>query len=93
MFHPFRSRLRDLRRRLTNSTRNQPTRFEERPARPVDVDGPTEWRIALPVQSPGYRAVRLGAARNSGGALYRGHAVGFDDSPGPLVRRYGRVPL
>jgi hypothetical protein len=85
MIHPLRSCMRDLYRRLTNSTRDQP-------GRPVDLDGPTQWRPALPVQLGEYRAVRL-AARNGAGTLYRSHRVGFNNSPGPRPRSGMRVAL
>jgi hypothetical protein len=85
MIHPLWSRMRDLCRRLTNSTRDQPGRH-------VDLEGPTEWRPALPVQLGEYRAVRL-AARNGAGTLYRSHRVGFNNSPGPRVRSGMRVAL
>jgi hypothetical protein len=88
VLHPFRSRLRDLHRRLTNSTRNQPTRIHECPARPVDLDGPTQWRPALHIQSGGYRAVRVGA-HNGAGTLYRSHRAGFNNNPGPRPRSVG----
>jgi hypothetical protein len=89
VFHPFRSRLRDLHRRLlTDSAHVQPARVEQRPNQRVDLDGPTEWRPALHIQPGGYRAVRVGA-RNGAGTLYRSHRAGFNNNPGPRPRSVG----
>lgn len=86
MRHPIRSRLRDLYARLgRRAARNQTAPV---PPHPSSSDGDTEWQILLPVQSPSYRAMRVGS-----NGVYRGHRVGFDNSPGPRPRAGGRVPL